>query len=392
MLVKPNYYSRYPPLGLLKLASYHRLKGDSVEYVEGNVKPRKKPDLVYVTSLFTYAWRPVHESVQFYKKLFPDTKVILGGIYASLMPEHAKLSGADEVYVGLFEPAEDLMPAYDLVPDWDGSIIFSSRGCIRNCPFCAVPRLEGGISHVKYSIKHLIYPGHTRVILWDNNILAAPNWRYIFDELHELGLTVDFNQGLDARLINDEVAEKLSKLKIPLIRLAYDQKGVYKFLKRAVETLSAYGFRRRDILVYTLYNYVTDDPEDFYQRVLDLLRLGVVCYPMRYEPLNSLKKNQYVSPNWTKEQLEMVAKARRVLGFSGVFPPYKALIEKFEKARNFEEAFSLRPPSRKRRKYYKKRKKTTSCSKSGGKQVPKWILSLPYYYKYYGSKTVRVER
>ena len=64
---------------------------------------------------------------------------------------------------------------------------------------------------------------------------------------------------------------------------------------------------------------------------------------MRYEPLNSLVKNKYASPHWTLRQLEMVARARRVLGTGGAFPPYTALVNKFKAALSFEEAFSLRP-------------------------------------------------
>jgi hypothetical protein len=64
---------------------------------------------------------------------------------------------------------------------------------------------------------------------------------------------------------------------------------------------------------------------------------------MRYEPLNALRKNSYISPNWKPEEVEMVQKARRVLGFGGAFPPYEGLVKKLDKARNFYEAFSLRP-------------------------------------------------
>lgn len=68
-----------------------------------------------------------------------------------------------------------------------------------------MPKLEPNFE-TKSSIKHLIYPGHKKVTLWDNNILASPYWRNIFNELKELGVEVDFNQGLDARLLTQEVA------------------------------------------------------------------------------------------------------------------------------------------------------------------------------------------
>jgi len=342
LLVEPDYYTKYPSLGLLKLASYHKLTGDTVELVRGRASPAHRPDRIYVTSLFTYAWKPVHETVKHFKNLYPEVELVLGGIYASLMPDHASTSGADHVHIGLFPEAEELLPDYSLVPNWGGSIIFASRGCVNECGFCAVPRLEGKLNAVKYSIKPLIYPGHTKVILWDNNILGAPNWRHILDELRELGLKVDFNHGLDARLVTFEVAEKLSALKMNVIRLAYDYYGIGPSVKRAIQHLADAGVRRRKIIVYTLFNY-TDSPDDFFYRVRDLLDWAVVSYPMRFEPLDSLEKNKYVAPKWTKELLEMVADARRVLGFSGAFPPYEGLRQKFLKASNFEDAFQLRP-------------------------------------------------
>ena len=76
---------------------------------------------------------------------------MLGGIYASLLPQHAATSGA-EIHVGLHPAAEAMMPAWDLIPEWDGSVLFASRGCIRKCGFCSVPKLEGPPADFKESI------------------------------------------------------------------------------------------------------------------------------------------------------------------------------------------------------------------------------------------------
>jgi hypothetical protein len=341
MLVEPDYYARYPPLGLLKLATYHRLEGDTVWLVRGCRDDLPRPDLIYVTSLFTYAWRPVHEAVGFYRRLFPGVRICLGGIYATLLPEHAALSGADEVHRGLRNEVESLIPSWDLVPEWDGSILFASRGCIRKCGFCSVPKLEGPPDALKTQISGLVYPGHHRIILWDNNILGNSNWEPIFDELATLGLEVDFNQGLDARLVTDRMAEKLALLKTHSIRMAYDYSGIGPFVARAVERLHAAGIPTRKVVVYTLYNYI-DTPNDFHRRISELGALSVTSYPMRFEPLTSLQKNAWLSPNWTRGQLQQVAAARRVMGFSGAFPPYQALVDKFSKARDFDKAFSMR--------------------------------------------------
>ena len=86
LLVEATYCTRYPPSGLLKLASYHRVKGDSVELIRGCSFPDRKPDKVYVISLFTWGWKEIWEAVRYYKGLFSIAEICLGGIYASLMP------------------------------------------------------------------------------------------------------------------------------------------------------------------------------------------------------------------------------------------------------------------------------------------------------------------
>lgn len=230
--------------------------------------------------------------------------------------------------------------------------MFGTRGCVRKCAFCAVPRLEGKTWGPAQGIRDLVWPGHEKAILWDNNILAVENWRDVVDELRDMDLDVDFNQGLDARFVTDEVAEALAGLKLHPVRMAYDIPNERKALERAIPSLENAGFRRRNMMVYTLFNF-TDTPEEFLGRVIDLLSWGVVSYPMRYEPLNSLVKNKYVSPHWTAEQLELVARARRVMGYGGAFPPYTALLEKFRNASSFEEAFSVRQGNEKKRPFPK---------------------------------------
>jgi len=350
LLVEPQksikYHSPYPPLGLLKLSAYHKKNGDKVRFVKGLNGGGFCPHRIYITSLFTYAWEPVHETIRYYSKKYKKADIVVGGIYASLCGDHLRQTFKDriKIYKGLFEKVEDTLPDYSLVPQRTSSILFSSRGCIRNCAFCAVRVLEPQFE-AKKSIKHLIYPGHKKIILWDNNILASPYWENIFQELKESGLEVDFNQGLDARLLNAKVILKLRKLKIHIVRLAYDTEGIRESLKKAIALLKQAGFDGRRILVYCLYNnpFEKDTPETFLSRSQDLIDWGVVSYPMRYEPLEPREKNTYISPYWTAEYLEMVAKARRVLGYGGAFPPYDGLRKKFLNASSFEKAFRLRP-------------------------------------------------
>jgi hypothetical protein len=102
--------------------------------------------------------------------------------------------------------------------------------------------------------------------------------------------------------------------------------------------------RYRHICCYVLHNY-KDTPADLFERIKHLLAIGVAAYPMRYQPLsgeNAFEKDSYVAPTWTTEELDMVAAARRVIGYGGAFPPYEGLVNKFRFASDFHDAFGLR--------------------------------------------------
>ena len=343
LLVEPDYYTRYPSLGLLKLGAYHKDRGDRVAHVRGTKLVRPRPQRVYVASLFTWDWKAVWRAVRFYKSEYPKAEVWTGGIYASLLPEHAKLSGADVVWEGLMPEVEQVFPDYSLVPEWKSTVLFASRGCPRRCGFCSVPKLEGMPVPGEGSIRSRLHPDYHRAVFFDNNILGMPNWKDVFEELIDLGIEVDFNQGMDARFINDDNARMLAEMNIPIIRLAFDYIGIRPWVEKAIELLKSHDIRGRRIVFYALHNYV-DTPQEFFERTRDLLNWGVVVYPMRYEPLCTLEKNKFVSPQWSLDELRMVAQARRVMGYGGALPPYKPLVEKFVRANTFEEAFALRPP------------------------------------------------
>ncbi len=348
LLVKPKFYSAYPPLGLLKLSNYHKKQGDETQLVWGTGQSIKfTPDLIYITSLFTWAWEPVWESIRYYKSKYPDSELWLGGLYASLMPEHAALSGVkpENIFRGIHTKAEFEMPDYDIVPQWNekqkASIVFASRGCIRSCVFCGVPKIEGKLCLERENIKDQIWPGHKRLIFFDNNFLAGKNRDKIFAEIKELGLPVDFNQGLDARLINKEIAKKIGEIKIDrFVRISYDTSDVGPAVKKAIELLKENGIDGRNILVYLLYNF-TDTPEDFFSRLKQVLKLGAVAYPMRFQPVYSLKKNSYISPQWNQKRLDALATARRLFGSGGTFPPYEGIMKvKVNGCHSFDEAFT----------------------------------------------------
>ena len=332
LLVEPDYRTAYPPLGLLKIASMLRSQGETVQLVKGKVIT-DRPDKIFVTSLFTWKWRAVWDAIRFYQSRFPDVEIVLGGIYASLMPDHAKKSGA-KIHTGLYQDAEYLLPAYDLVPDWDGSEVFSSRDCIRACDFCPVRIIEGKIRQHVNSIKPFIWPSHTKVILFDNNAIASPNWDVTWQELKDIGKKVNIREGIDARLVTEDIAIQLSQLNLEKVQTAYDSIKDRDKVLEGIKILKKH-IPKKAFVAFVLYNW-KDTPEDFFQRLKELQSIGVISFPMRYQPLNELKKNAYVSPNWTKEDLHAVRSLIYKMGYNSMLMP-KMLSSDFQNARSIRD-------------------------------------------------------
>jgi len=327
LLVEPNFpippksknHRDFLPIGLLKLASYHRDKGDNVKLIRGNKITRcYYPDQVKITSLFTYWSKYVWDSVKYYKEAYPDSKVIVGGIYASLMPEHCKQSGCDKVYVGVDKRAEKCQPAYDLV-DVDYQIMHTSRGCIRKCKFCGTWKIEPQYTY-RRTIKDNI--NSNRIIFYDNNLLANP---YIKDILNELkdskynGHVVysESQCGIDGRLLTPELAKLLKIARFLNPRIAWDHSYKQKeSIKKQIDMLVKAGYPSKDIYVFMLYNF-----ENNYYEMLKKLKQckiwGVQIADCRYRPLNQtfdnynpFKKNQsnkdyFIHPKWTDRQIKL---------------------------------------------------------------------------------------
>ena len=191
---KSRNHSNFLPIGLLKIASYLRSKSinvdlirfeeqENTDYNQTILIPEKNgPDLICVTSIFTYWSKYVKNAVLYYKNKYPDAKIIVGGIYASLMPDHClKYTHCHGIVEGPILEVEKFLPAYDLV-DVDYQIIHTSRGCIRQCGFCGTYKIEPEWI-CKSTIKEEIEENQRRyeksknkslkkIIFYDNNLLA----------------------------------------------------------------------------------------------------------------------------------------------------------------------------------------------------------------------------
>jgi radical SAM superfamily enzyme YgiQ (UPF0313 family) len=143
LLVEPNYKTRFPSIALMKLSAYQKSKGNEVEYVKGNVFLNYTPDMILITTLFTYEAAETIKCINFYNQLYTDTEVVVGGIFATFMPDYIQEKTGIKPFVGLLpDNIENIKLDYSLFPDYPDSLITTSRGCIRKCKFCAAPLHE----------------------------------------------------------------------------------------------------------------------------------------------------------------------------------------------------------------------------------------------------------
>lgn len=184
----------------------------------------------------------------------------------------------------------------DALPHHNADATFTSRGCIRHCPFCAVPKIEGDLVELD--------DWEPRPIVCDNNLLACSRLHFdkVIDRLKPVK-DVDFNQGLDARLLSKYQAMRLAELDLYCARLAWDNSKHERQFIKAYELLRRAGVPKTKIRVYVLIGF-NDTPEDALYRLQTVKNLGSRPNPMRYQSLDSIRRNQYVGKNWTDRELK----------------------------------------------------------------------------------------
>ena len=206
------------------------------------------------------------------------------------IPENAIIggSGSDMKKVLPYD-MEHFMPDYSLY-NLDYSLGFTTRGCIRNCGFCIVRQKEGNIKE-HAEVEEFKNPKSNIVILLDNNFLALPSHITKLQKYIKKGWKMDFNQGLDIRLVNKENAELLAKVKhYKQIHFAWDFMKTEKQVRNGLKILFKAGIKPYRIMVYILCNYDTTFEDDLY-RFKELTALGVDPFIMVYGKVNEkLKK------------------------------------------------------------------------------------------------------
>lgn len=240
-------------------------------------------DTVYISVVFS--WN-LPEAKKKLLSLPKKMKVLVGGPAVYANPSY--LSSYAEI-------GEHANALFHHNPD----ATFTTRGCIRNCSFCIVPTIEG-------NLKELSDKEWTpKKIICDNNLLAASqsHFDHVIDRLVESGIRgIDF-QGIDARIMTEHHAHRLAELSSSVLHFAWDHIKEEKYVRRTYFLLSEAGIKPKNMRVYVLFGY-KDTPEDALYRLQEIKKLGIMPNPMRYQPIDTLKKNSYIGEHWTERLLK----------------------------------------------------------------------------------------
>lgn len=261
---------KFPNLALMKLSASHKARGDQI-YLNSLLE---KPDIVYASAVFSWNRK---------KSIGLPERSVIGGPAWSAGPS-------------LPPNIDHIMPDYGLYSGVDFSMGFTSRGCIHHCAWCKVPSLEGQIRD-SANFREFWDRRHSRLLLLDNNLLAAPSCAATLHELSSLAVEVDFNQGLDIRLLTDFHTAMLVRIRTNKLRFAFDSLAYESSVRQGIKLLDAVGIKRRHLAFYVLVGFPGD--ETWLERMKLLAAFNVDVYPMIYrdEEGKEGKVNRQVVPD-----------------------------------------------------------------------------------------------
>lgn len=266
--------SVYPNLALMKISAWHKQQGDCVEWYN----PFNHYDKLYMAKVFSFT--------EDYLQYITNADVIEKGgtgydIKKMLPPEIDRIQPDYSIY-----PSIDSKNAYG----------FLTRGCPNKCKWCCVPAKEGNI--VPYmDIEEIAIDGRRDIILMDNNVLASDYGLEQIEKIIRLGLRVDFNQGLDARLVTDDIARMLAKVKwIKRIRFGCDTPGQIAECERVTSLIDRYGYKGE----YFFYCILLDDFNESFARVNHWRDKGQ-RFLTHCQPYRDLNNPHQVIPQWQKD-------------------------------------------------------------------------------------------
>lgn len=366
LLLEPRVKAIAPNIALMKYANWCEYNGYNYRYVRGRIKEewfkmeKFEPDKIYMSCIFSYYSERYEKTIEHYFDIFPLAEIVVGGVFPTLYQDwfeskdrswnrrggynifYKKHNQKLTVISRMAPEIEDIPPLYnvdiksedELYPR-DKIVLYASRGCVNKCGYCAVPRLEGDMTHFR-SIKDTLdiaekdlteknlLTDKTSVVLYDNNFTEHKYFDDIIEELVNFGKPVDIH-GLHVESFTEDQAKQFARLKwaaqgehgTAYLRFSFDKveyrpsvERAYKIYMDQKEPKIAAGF-----FCYMLFNW-SDDPIDFWNRIVACQKIvnkykkgrPIFLFPQRYEPfkpkskdkkLQGLKRNQYISKKWS---------------------------------------------------------------------------------------------
>ncbi|MEJ2633729.1 MAG: radical SAM protein [Calditrichia bacterium] len=311
----PRHYSRYGMPEDIFIRSLQRLS---------------KPDAILLTSHMTYWYPGPRRAAELVRELFPGVPLILGGIYATLMPDHARriiapnylIEGPGELQIAWLlseilpeatqsiEPLAALddfpAPAFDLYSHLDYLVIMTSRGCPYHCTFCATDKISGTFAqrkpdYVTEEILQYTHRFHVRDVAFYDDALLINKKRRLFPILESLNkVRTNFRfhtpNGLHAREIDEETAQLFFRSGFTTIRLSFESvspdrledmknKVTPNDLETAAENLERVGYRRKMLEAYVLMGLPDQPVEEIYQSILFVHSLGMKVRLASFSPI-----------------------------------------------------------------------------------------------------------
>ena len=266
----------YPNIPLMKLSAWHKARGDTVEWYEPLIHgfPNPPLDKVYMSKVFSFS--PDYE-------YFVNAKeVVKGGSGYCISLENGKEVFDKSKDKELPYEIEHIYPDYSIYGITDTAYGFLTRGCPRGCDFCIVGKKEGRCS-TKVANLDEFWNGQKNIVLLDPNMFACRDWKDLSQQLIDSRAWVDFSQGCDIRIMTDEKAEYMKRMKIKQVHFAWDRYEDKDIIIPKFNTFKEItGWDKRKLPVYVLVNFNTTLEQDL-DRIYTLRDLGYWPYVMVYE-------------------------------------------------------------------------------------------------------------
>lgn len=261
----------FPNLALMRISAYHKARGDVVEWYFGELVHY---DIVYMSKIFSDAYSPDVPEPQ------NADVVIKGGSGYCISLVDGKERFDKQKNTSLPPEIERCFPDYSIYPQYDFAVSMTSRGCPRGCAFCHVAAKEGRCS-VKVADVSDFWNGQKEIRILDPNITACREKRDLLRQYRETGAILDFTQGLDIRLLDDDDIADINKMRLRTLHFAWDnpQENLEPQFRHFAER-----FRRKSNIgmVYCLTGFNSTMEENLY-RIYTLRGMGYDPYVMVYD-------------------------------------------------------------------------------------------------------------